>query len=496
MAAISESALIQRPPPPVVALGKTGELNALRRRQVGDQVGDQGKHRLKIAVIGTGISGMSAAWLLSQRHEVTVYERSERVGGHSNTVDVPHGRTVIPVDTGFIVYNEIAYPNLTALFAHLRVPTEPSDMSFAVSLSGGELEYAGGAHLSGLFAQKRNVFRPRFWSMLTDIRRFYREAPTDMVQLDELRTTLGDYLDMHSYGEAFRNDHLLPMAGAIWSAPPQSLLAYPAASFIRFHDNHGLLRVSNRPQWRTVSGGSRAYVERLTAAYADRIELGVAALGVRRSGARVAVRDAAGSETWFDHVVFAAHADETLAILDDPSATERALLGAFRYSKNTAILHSDASLMPKRKGVWSSWNYIGAPPGVETGNGCTVTYWMNRLQNLNADKSLFVTLNPQREPARGAVHAVESYDHPLFDAAAIGAQRRLWSLQGVRNTWFCGAYFGAGFHEDGLQSGLAVAEALSGVRRPWTVANESGRIFIEQRTPAPVVADAPAEIHA
>ena len=463
---------------------------------IASKAGHVRERRLKIAIVGTGISGMSAAWLLSARHDVTVYERNERIGGHSNTVDVPNGRSKIPVDTGFIVYNESTYPNLTALFAHLDVPTEPSDMSFAVSLSGGDLEYAGGAHLTGLFAQKRNVFRPRFWSMLNDIRRFYREAPTDMVQLDELRTTLGDYLDKRSYGEAFRNDHLLPMAGAIWSAPPESLLAYPAASFIRFHDNHGLLRVSNRPQWRTVSGGSRSYVERLTAAYADRIELGIGAIGVRRCDGRVAVRDAAGREEWFDHVVFAAHADESLAVLDDPSAAERALLGAFRYSKNTAILHSDSSLMPKRKGVWSSWNYIGPPAGQERVNGCTVTYWMNRLQNLKSDKPLFVTLNPQREPAPGTVHAIEQYDHPLFDTAAIGAQRRLWSLQGARNTWFCGAYFGAGFHEDGLQSGLAVAEALGGARRPWSVANESGRIFVEQRSPAPAPAPALLEVHA
>jgi uncharacterized protein len=449
-------------------------------------VGDEQKRQLKIAVVGTGISGMSAAWLLSQRHDVTVYERSERVGGHSNTVDVSDGNTVVPVDTGFIVYNEATYPNLAALFAHLDVPTEPSDMSFAVSLAGGDLEYAGGGSLTGLFAQKRNVFRPRFWSMLNDIRRFYREAPTDVVQLDELRTTLGDYLETRRYGDAFRDDHLLPMAGAIWSAPPESVLAYPAASFIRFHDNHGLLRVSNRPQWRTVTGGSRSYVERLTAAYADRIELGIAAKHVRRCGGQVAVRDAAGREEWFDHVVFAAHADETLAILDDPSAAEQALLGAFRYSRNSAILHSDPSLMPKRRGVWSSWNYIGPPSGHEAANGCTVTYWMNRLQNLSSIKPLFVTLNPQREPAAGTVHAVETYDHPLFDSAAIGAQRRLWSLQGERNTWFCGAYFGAGFHEDGLQSGLAVAEALGGIRRPWSVANESGRIFIEPKHRAPV----------
>lgn len=442
------------------------------------------KTNLNIAVIGTGISGMAAAWLLSQAYDVTVYERAERIGGHSNTVDVPHGRRAVPVDTGFIVYNETAYPNLTALFAHLGVPTEPSDMSFAVSLDGGSLEYSGSG-FAGLFAQKSNLFRPRFWSMLTDIRRFYREAPADVTLLDELHTTLGDYLHTRSYSPAFRDDHLLPMAGAIWSAPPQAMLAYPAASFIRFHDNHGLLQVANRPQWRTVTGGSRAYVERLTESYLDRIELGIAAKRVCRTGGRVAVTDAGGRTQSFDHVVIAAHADEALTMLDDPSPAERTLLGAFAYSKNAAVLHSDPSLMPKRRAVWSSWNYIGPDAAERATNGCTVTYWMNRLQNLAAPAQLFVTLNPHREPAPGTVIASESYDHPLFDAFAMRAQRRLWSLQGERNTWFCGSYFGAGFHEDGLQAGLAVAEALGRMRRPWSVPNESSRIFIDPRPSIP-----------
>ena len=439
-------------------------------------MGDRYQRRFKIAVIGTGISGMSAAWLLSQHHDVTVYERNERIGGHSHTVDAPDGKGTIPVDTGFIVYNEKTYPNLTALLAHLGVATEPSNMSFAVSLGGGELEYAG-TRLGGLFAQKRNLLRPRFWSMLTDIHRFYREAPSDVTLLDELHTTLGDYLDTRSYSQAFRDDHLLPMAGAIWSAPPDAMLAYPAASFIRFHDNHGLLQVSNRPQWRTVTGGSRSYVERLTASYFDRIELGVGAKRVCRLGDRAAVTDAGGVTEWFDHVVIAAHADEALAMLEDPSPSEQALLGAFRYSKNVAILHGDAALMPKRRAVWSSWNYIG-PASPDRATGCTVTYWMNRLQNIVSEAPLFVTLNPQREPAENKIYAVESYQHPLFDSAAIVAQRRLWSLQGERNTWYCGAYFGSGFHEDGLQAGLAVAEALGGVRRPWNVANESDRIAV------------------
>ena len=435
-----------------------------------------------IAVIGTGISGMSAAWLLSQYHKVTVYERDRRVGGHSNTVTVQGAKGEIAVDTGFIVYNEAAYPNLTALFEHLDVPTQPSDMSFAVSLADGDLEYKG-SNLAGLFAQKRNLFRPRFWSMLHDLQRFYREAPGDIALLEDCRTTLGDYLDAGAYGAAFRRDHLLPMAAAIWSAPAVAILGYPAASFIRFHDNHGLLKLRNRPPWRTVRGGSRAYVERLTRAYADRIRLAAGVTAVHRSGNVVKIRDSNGQVETFDHVVVATHADQALALLGDPTAQEQRLLGAFRYSRNRAVLHSDPALMPKRRAVWSSWNHIGHDGG--DAQACpTVTYWMNSLQNLPHHTQLFVTLNPPREP-REAWHD-EMYEHPLFDSTAIAAQQQLWSLQGQRNTWFCGAYFGAGFHEDGLQSGLAVAEALGGVRRPWNVANESSRIVLDQSaTPAP-----------
>jgi hypothetical protein len=434
-------------------------------------------HRRKhVAVVGTGISGMSAAWLLSQKHNVTVYESDDRIGGHSNTVVVPGAKGPIAVDTGFIVYNELTYPNLTALFAHLDVPTQSSDMSFAVSLGNGDLEYSGN-NLAGLFAEKRNLVRPRFWSMLHDLQRFYREAPRDLARLEQHHTTLGDYLDANAYGTAFRNDHLLPMASAIWSAPARAILDYPAASFVRFQQNHGLLKLRNRPPWRTVTGGSRSYVERLTRCYADRIRVGNGASAVSRSSNGAAVRDRDGNTAFFDAVVIATHADDALALLEQPSADERRLLGAFGYSHNVTVLHSDPALMPRRRAVWSSWNHLG-DAGTDDASACpTVTYWMNALQGIPHETPLFVTLNPHRAPR--AVWHREVYRHPLFDSRAIGAQQDLWTLQGRHNIWYCGAYFGAGFHEDGLQSGLAVAEALGGVRRPWNVENESGRIHIK-----------------
>ncbi|MBS0532820.1 MAG: FAD-dependent oxidoreductase [Proteobacteria bacterium] len=432
-----------------------------------------GEPRLKIAVIGTGISGMSAAWLLNLGHEVTVYERAGRPGGHSNTVDA----SGIPVDTGFIVYNPLNYPNLAALFDHLGVPTKPSDMSFGVSLDAGDLEYSG-SDLAGLFAQKRNLLRPRFLSMLRDLTRFYRDAPAAAAALADPAITLGDYLRQGGYGEAFCRDHLLPMAAAIWSAPPQQMLDYPAAAFIRFHANHGLLQIADRPEWRTVDGGSKVYVKKLTAGFADRIRLDCGAVSVRRSTGGVLVRDGKGRVERFDHVVLASHADQSLGLLEDADETERRLLGAFRYSHNLAVLHTDARFMPKRRAAWSSWNFIGDR---SSDAGVCVTYWMNRLQSLAAAPDMFVTLNPPEPPHAGTLLHSEVYEHPMFDTAAIRAQSELWSLQGRGNTWFCGAYFGAGFHEDGLQAGLAVAEALGGVRRPWRVANESGRIHLPSR---------------
>lgn len=431
--------------------------------------------RLNIAVIGTGISGLSAAWLLSQRHDVTVYEKSDRIGGHSNTVIASIGRERVAVDTGFIVFNRNTYPNLAALFRHLDVPTQASEMSLSVSLDRGNLEYSG-TGLSGLLAQPGNLVRPRFWSMLRDLVRFYNRATRDAARLSDETISLGDYLVQGGYGSAFRDDHLLPMASAIWSAPPDEILAFPAATFIRFHHNHGLLQLTRRPPWETVIGGSQVYVQRLVQQFADRIRLDCGVVGIRRSPGRVLVMDVDGETQPYDHVVLATHANQALSTIDDPTPDEAELLGAFRYTRNLTVLHSDPRFMPRRKLAWSSWNYVGSRDNVAAPVG--VTYWMNRLQSIPQHLPLFVTLNPAHPPHSDTLHHTEVYEHPIFDAAAIAAQRRLWSLQGQKNTWFCGAHFGAGFHEDGLQSGLAVAEQLGGVRRPWSVPDESGRIAL------------------
>ncbi|MEO8112753.1 MAG: FAD-dependent oxidoreductase [Phenylobacterium sp.] len=431
---------------------------------------DLGHRPLRIAVVGGGIAGLSAAWLLSQRHRVTLYEAGGRLGGHAHTVDV--GAT--PVDTGFIVYNEPNYPNFTALLDHLGVASRPADMALSVSLDDGAFEYSSFGAL-GLFAQGRNLFSARFWGMLRDVTRFYRHGPRDLAALEAPLTSLDDYLAAKGYCQAFRDDHLLPQAAAIWSTPLGAIREYPAAALIRFFQNHGMMQLFGRGLWRTVEGGSRAYVAKLAEAFRGEVRPGARVVDVRRDPGGVTLRDAAGRVERFDAVVIAAHGDAALALLDDPSPHERRLLGAFRYSRNLAVLHTDPGLMPKRRRAWTSWNHIGRRNAPD--QGC-VTYWMNRLQGLKAAENLFVTLNPTRPIAPEAVLRTEVYDHPLFDAGAIAAQGQLWSLQGVRRTWFCGSYFGHGFHEDALQAGLAVAEQLGGVRRPWRVAEESGRIHL------------------
>lgn len=430
--------------------------------------------RRRIAVIGSGISGLSSAWLMAKSQDVTLYEAAGRLGGHANTVAVPAGGADISVDTGFIVYNELNYPNLVALFQHLNVPTAASDMSFAASLDGGAFEYSG-TGIGGLLGQRSNLARPRFWRMMSDILGFYKRSPELIADPAFDGISLGDFLDRGGYSQAFINDHLLPMGAAIWSTSSGEMRSYPLKAFLRFFLNHGLTSISGRPKWRTVEGGSREYVKRLEDDYAGTIRLNSAVVELKREGGQVIVIDADGGTDRFDDVVVATHADDARAMLVDADDLERQTLGAFRYTSNTAVLHSDPRLMPKRRAVWSSWNYISDRKGSDS--LLCVTYWMNRLQNIDPQYPLFVTLNPCRQIHPDAILGTFDYSHPLFDEAALQAQRQIWDIQGRRNIWFCGAHFGSGFHEDGLQAGLAVAEALTGTRRPWQVANQSGRIF-------------------
>ncbi|RZJ00972.1 MAG: FAD-dependent oxidoreductase [Brevundimonas sp.] len=434
----------------------------------------------RLAVVGSGISGLSCAWLLSQSHHVTLFEADDRLGGHSHTVDAPTPAGPIAVDTGFIVYNEANYPNLTALFEHLDVPTKPAMMSFAVSIDDGAFEYCSQG-IGALFAQKRNYASPRFWRMIGDLLRFQKQAPRDLAALERSGETLDAYLGRGGYGALFREAHLLPQAAAIWSCTMGQMANYPAASFVRFYMNHNLLKVDLRPTWRTVDGGSRSYVGRLAAAFKGRVVTNAGITGVLRGLDGAALRFDDGRLERFDAVVLATHSDQALALLDAPSAEDRRLLGAVEYRPNKVILHRDTSLMPKRRKAWAAWTHLGYSDRAGEGG---VTYWMNELQSLPGPP-LFVSLNPAKTPDPGLVIGEWDYEHPVFDAAAVAAQSELWSLQGRRNVWFAGAWFGSGFHEDGLQAGLAVAEQLGGVRRPWSVADESGRIHLRTPLSAP-----------
>lgn len=429
-----------------------------------------------VAVIGGGISGLSAAWLLSRTTRVTLYEQDTRPGGHAHTVEVAMPGGPVAVDTGFIVYNERNYPNLVGLFAHLGVATKASEMSFAASLDGGRLEYSG-ASVGALLGQRRNAARPRFWRMVRDIPRFYREAPGLLARPELAEVSLGEYLDRSDYSAAFVEDHLMPMGAAIWSTTARRMRDYPLHAFIRFFASHGLLSLSNRPTWRTVEGGSREYVQRILADFRGELRLGTGVAQVRRDAGGVEITDRRGDVARYTDVVLASHADQALALLADADAGEREILGAFGYTANRAVLHSDPGLMPKRRRVWASWNYIGDRARAEA--PLCVTYWMNRLQGLSTPAPLFVTLNPGREIAPELIHGSYEYTHPLFNTAALAAQPRLSAAQGRRNTWFCGAYLGSGFHEDGLRAGLAVAEALGGGKRPWQVAESGMRVAAE-----------------
>ncbi|MEO5806663.1 FAD-dependent oxidoreductase [Devosia sp.] len=426
---------------------------------------------LDIAVIGSGISGLSAAWLLSRTQNVTVFEKSPRLGGHSNTVLAKTAASAVPVDTGFIVYNEQNYPNLTAFFDHLGVATAASNMGFAVSVAEGRMEYCG-KHLNGLFGQRRNIIRAEHWQLVGDIMRFFRDAQKQVATCpDEM--TIAEFLKKFDYSRVFIEDHILPISAAIWSTPTRGMLDFPARSFIEFFANHNLLQVSNRPKWRTVQGGSREYITRITAERRFRTETGVQITTVARHATGVEIFFADGSRRHFDDVVFACHADEALKLLADPSDAERNILSSFKFTPNRAVMHTDASFMPRRKHLWSAWNYLRGEQGEEN---LSLTYWMNRLQPLPTKTDIFVTLNPHREFVAGTVQYTADYDHPLFDAKALAAQRDIWQIQGAQRSWFAGAWLGYGFHEDGLQSGLEVAERIGPVGRPWSVPQQRDRI--------------------
>jgi predicted NAD/FAD-binding protein len=420
---------------------------------------------VKIAVIGSGVSGLGAAYALSDVADVRVFERDRRIGGHANTVEVDHDGARIAVDTGFIVYNTRNYPNLCGLFDHLGVETQLSDMSFGFSLGDGALEYACD-NLDTIFAQRRNILNARFLWGFREVLRFCRTAPADLASGAAAGLSLGDWLERHRFSDWFRERFILPMGGAIWSTPTDRMMAFPAESFLRFFANHDLYTgLDEAMKWRTVTGGSRQYVSRIVRALGPRAQAGVGAVSVDRSGPKPAVRFDDGSEGVFDAVVLATHAPDARRLLAQTDAEEAAVLGAFAVSRNRAVLHRDARLMPKRRKVWSSWTLM-SQGAQDRGRPVAVSYWMNRLQGLDPTRDLFVTLNPHLEPDPEKVFAEFDYAHPLYDAAAFAAQGRLDALQGRGGVWYAGAWTGYGFHEDGLRSGLRVAAAL-GARPGW-----------------------------
>jgi uncharacterized protein len=417
----------------------------------------------KIAVIGSGISGASAAWALALDNDVTIFEANTTPGGHTATVDIDYDGTNVAVDTGFIVYNEHNYPNLTALFAHLGVATKESNMGFALSLDQGKLEWSGASYAS-LFAQKRNVVSLPFLFMLREILRFNKICVEDRNSGYTSALSIGSYLKKRQFSVRFTDDYLIPMAAAIWSTPRVKMLDFPADAFISFFENHRLIH-SDRPNWRTVTGGSRNYLEKLLARPGLSLRCASPVSKVHRSDGKVYVTLAGGTTEVFDRLVMACHSDQALRILGDGSEHERNVLSSIAYRPNRVILHRDASLMPKRKRAWSAWNYLrtskaGHEPEV------AVTYWMNRLQGIDEKLPLFITLNPPHEPKPDTIFGEWTYDHPQFDAQAIDAQAMLSQIQGNGNVWFAGAWTGYGFHEDGLRSGLEVAVQL-GAQLPF-----------------------------
>jgi uncharacterized protein len=410
---------------------------------------------MRIAIIGSGISGLTAARRLCQDHEITVFEANGYVGGHTNTIDVEAEGRSWAVDTGFIVFNDWTYPNFIALMNEIGVASQPSDMGFSVHCERSGLEYCGSS-VNQLFAQRRNLVSPRFWTMIRDILRFNREAPR-LLEGGEDALGLGDYLARERYSRGFIEQYVVPMGAAIWSTDPATMLEFPARYFVEFFRNHGLLSVNDRPQWRVIQGGSRSYVGPLTAPFADRIRLNAPVARVHRdpAGVELVLRD--GHRARFDAVVFACHSDQALAMLDQPSTAEREVLGAIPYQPNLAVLHTDERVLPRRRNAWAAWNYH--VPAAEQ-DSVAVTYHMNILQSLPARTQFLVTLNPTMEidPAR-IIRSIE-YQHPVYRPEGIAAQRRRGELMGQQRSFYCGAWWSYGFHEDGVKSGLVAAAAV------------------------------------
>lgn len=427
-----------------------------------------------IAVIGSGISGNAAAWALHTfgGHTVTLYEKRSRPGGHSATVDIDYDGTPVTVDTGFIVYNGRNYPNLTALFDHLNVANEDSDMSLGISVGDGALEWSGDS-LDSVFAQKKNLLSPRFLMMLRSIFRFNTQALSDLKSGALEEHSLGAYLRSNRYPAGFIEDYLVPMGAAIWSTPDADIMDFPASSFVQFFANHRLLEL-RPPEWRTVTGGSRNYVAQLIKPLGDDVLLGRQVTEVRRTSDGVSVTDSSGQTRKYDGAVLASHSDQSLEMLKDASDAEAGILRDVRYRPNDVYVHRDPALMPKRRKVWSAWNYLAQARDANGRSGVTVSYWMNKLQNIDHATPLFITLNPPQAPDPDLVFMRTQYDHPQFDAAALGAQKRLPDVQGKNRIWFAGAWTGYGFHEDGLRSGLEAAEGF-GAFAPWRTAQGFAR---------------------
>ena len=414
---------------------------------------------MRIAVIGSGISGLASAWLLSREHDVAVYEANDYLGGHTHTHEVDVGGRKFAVDTGFIVFNPPHYPLLTRMFRALEVQSQPTTMSFALKNERSGLEY-NATNLRGLFCQRRNLVSPRFLRMLRDILRFYREAPA-LLGLAGAGPTLGEYLAANGYSAAFRDDHLVPMASALWSSTPTRILDFPVKHLAEFMANHQMLQTRDRPQWRVVKGGSQQYVRALRRNWKVRERVGCAVTRVTRENDGVRIDSAGGSER-YDHAVLACHSDQTLALLTDASDREHDILGAMPYQENDTVLHTDASLLPRRRSAWAGWNALVPKDASEQ---CTVSYCMNLLQSLDAPEPIVVTLNRTAHIAPEKILRRMRYHHPVYSQASVAAQKRKAEIQGVNRTWFAGAYWGWGFHEDGMRSAVDVANAL-GVRWP------------------------------